>query len=72
MKESRTFHKILGILFITFGIIFYLTPVPGTTILIILGFVFIIGKKRTLYFFNEFLSKKVFKLLKIRKIIKKI
>lgn len=72
MNNSIILHKILGVIFIIFGLIFYITPVPGTTVLIILGFIFLIGKKRTLHFFNEVLSKKLFKLLKIKKIIKKI
>ena len=72
MKESKIFHKTLGIIFITFGIIFYLTPVPGTTILIILGFIFLIGKKKTLNFFKRIFSHKMFNKLRIKKIVEKL
>lgn len=71
IKELKNFHKVLGIIFIFSGIILYPTPIPRTTLLIVLGFVWIIGKKRTLHFFKEILSKKMFKFLKINKIIKK-
>ena len=72
MKESNLFHKILGVVCITTGVVFYVTPVPGTTALIIIGFVFIIGKDRTTLFLKESLSKEIFESLKIEQIIKKI
>lgn len=72
MKESRTFHKILGITFIITGVILYPTPIPGTTVLVILGFVWFIGKDRTLLFFKKVFNKKMFKLLKVKSIVKKI
>jgi len=69
--KYETFHKILGIVFISIGVIFYITPLPGTTILIIIGFILLIGEKRTKHFLKEILGKKVFKYLKINKIIKR-
>lgn len=68
----ENFHKILGILFIITGVIFWITPIPGTTLLIILGFVWLIGKNRTTYFLKEILGKKVFKFLKVRSVVKKL
>jgi len=72
VNKSVIFHKILGFIFITFGLIFYLTPIPGTTILIVAGFVFLIGKKKTLNFFKRILSHKMFNKLRVKSIIKKI
>jgi chromate transport protein ChrA len=71
MNKSTKIHKILGIIFIFIGIILYPTPIPGSTLLVVLGFIWIIGKKRTLHFLKEKLNKKLFKFLKIKKIIKK-
>jgi len=68
----KKFHRILGALFIAVGVIFWITPIPGTTLLIILGFVWLVGKNRTLYFLKEVLGKKIFEFLKVRRIIKKI
>jgi hypothetical protein len=72
MKEYKIFHKILGVLFIFIGIISYLIPVPGSTLLVVLGFIWLVGKNKTLYFFREILGKRIFKFLKIKKVIKKI
>ncbi|HBA45781.1 hypothetical protein A2W67_01725 [Candidatus Nomurabacteria bacterium RIFCSPLOWO2_02_40_28] len=72
MKKWHPFHKVLGALFLITGVIFYITPIPGTTLLIILGLVWLIGKNRTSYFFKEILGKKVFKFLRLGKLIKKI
>jgi len=70
--QWKNFHKILGILFIFFGIVFYITPIPGTTLLIIIGLIWLLGEKRTLYFLKELLGKKLFNFLKIKKEIKKL
>ena len=72
MREKINFHKVLGSIFILIGLIFYTTPVPGTTFLIILGLIFLFGKKKTLYLLKDHLNKKVFKSLRIKSIIKKI
>lgn len=72
MKKLENFHKILGALFIITGVIFWITPIPGTTLLIILGFVWLVGKNKTTYFLKEVLGKKVFKFLKIRSVVKKL
>ncbi len=72
MNEWKNYHKAIGVIFIGTGIIFYPTPIPGTTILIILGFVWLIGKKRTLNFLHEVLNKKIFNFLKVKSIIKKL
>lgn len=66
------FHKILGVIFIVVGLVSYITPVPGSTLLIILGFVWLFGKGRTLRLLKKILSKKMFKLLKLENIIKRI
>jgi hypothetical protein len=39
MKRWEIFHKILGIVFVIAGLASYPTPVPGSTLLIVLGFV---------------------------------
>ena len=70
MRNLENFHKILGALFIVVGIIFWITPIPGTTLLIILGFVWLLGKNRTSHFLKEILGKKIFKFLKIRNVVK--
>ncbi|MBP9748112.1 MAG: hypothetical protein KBD17_00575 [Candidatus Pacebacteria bacterium] len=72
MKKLENFHKILGLLFIITGVIFWLTPVPGTTLLIILGFVWLIGKYKTSHFLKDILGKKIFKFLKIKQVVKKL
>lgn len=71
MKESKTFHKILGFVLIFGGIILYPTPIPGTTLLIILGLIWIIGEQKTLHFLKKILSKKILKKLKIKSFMKK-
>jgi hypothetical protein len=72
MKNWEYFHKIFGIILIIIGIITYLTPIPGSTLLIVLGFIWLIGKKRTSYFFKEILGKKLFNFLKIKSLVKKL
>lgn len=72
MKEWRKLHIILGIIFILVGITFYLTPIPGTTLLIVLGFIWIMGKERTLFFLKKVLGEKVFKSLKLEQVIEKL
>lgn len=73
MKErSIKVHKILGIIFIIVGIVFYFTPMPGTTFLIILGFIWYKGKKKTTAFLKEVFSKKMYESLKIKNIMKEI
>lgn len=71
-NKKEIIHKILGIIFIIVGVIFYITPIPGTTFLIIIGFVLLIGEKRTLHFLKRILGDKIFKSLKIKSIVKKI
>ncbi len=70
-NNINIFHKILGIIFITIGVFFYITPLPGTTFLIIVGFILLVGEKRTKYFLKEILGRKIFKFLQINKIVKK-
>lgn len=72
MKNWLTFHKIVGILFILIGVVSYPTPIPGSTILIMLGFIWIIGKNKTISFFKKHLTKKIFKSLKINRVVKKL
>jgi len=72
MKNLNIIHKIIGISFIVVGLISYIFPVPGSTVLVVLGFVWLIGKDRSLYFLKEILGKKIFKLLKIKKVVKEI
>ncbi len=72
MKNLSIVHKIIGISFIVVGLISYVFPVPGSTVLVVLGFVWLIGKDRSLYFLKEILGKKIFKLLKIKKVVKEI
>ncbi|MFA6602138.1 MAG: hypothetical protein WCT02_04790, partial [Candidatus Paceibacterota bacterium] len=62
----------LGALFIITGVIFWITPIPGTTLLIILGFVWLVGKNKTSYFLKEVLGKKIFKFLKVERVVKKL
>ncbi|MFH1201068.1 MAG: hypothetical protein V1484_01930 [bacterium] len=71
MKEQGNFYKILGILFIVVGVVFYITPVPGTTLLIVTGFVLLMGKNRTLHFLKKVLGEKIFKFLKLERVIEK-
>jgi len=70
--ELEVFHKIIGIVLILIGMISYVFPVPGSTLLVALGFVWLIGKVKTLIFLKEILGKKIFKLLKIDKVVKDI
>lgn len=72
IRKYKYYHKILGIILIFTGIILYPTPIPGTTFMILLGFVFFIGKKKTVEFFRHILSHKAFRFLKINKIVNKI
>jgi len=71
MKEWKKLHIVLGILFIVVGITFYITPIPGTTLLIITGFVWLMGKDKTVYFLKKVLGEKGFKFFKIERIIEK-
>ena len=71
-KKWKIFYKTLGFIFIVVGVSLYWTPVPGTTILIILGLEWFIGKSKTLSFFKENLNKKVFRYLRLGAIIKKM
>jgi len=70
--SNEIFRKIMGVLLILFGIILYITPIPTTSLLIVLGFVFIIGKDKTLIFLKKILSNKTFKKLNIEDFIKKM
>jgi hypothetical protein len=70
--ELRVVHKAIGIGLIIIGLISYVFPIPGSTVLVVLGFVWLIGKNKTLYFLREILGKKIFKLLKIKKVVKEI
>lgn len=72
MRHWNNFHKILGILFVVTGIITYIVPIPGSTLLIVLGLVWLIGKNKTLHFFREILGKKLFKFLKIKRVVEKV
>jgi hypothetical protein len=72
MKNREGLHKLFGIFLILAGIILYPTPIPGTTSLCILGFVWLIGEKRTINFLRKILGGKIFKSLKIKKLISKI
>ncbi len=72
MKKWEYFYKIFGIILITTGIITYVVPIPGSTLLIVLGLIWLIGKKRTLSFFEKNLNKKVFNSLKIKGLVKKL
>lgn len=69
---NKYIHKIIGIFFIIIGIVLYPTPIPGTTLLIILGFVWFMGKNKTLIFLKRVLNKKIFIDLKIKSLVKKI
>jgi len=70
--NNEVFRKIMGVLLIFSGIILYITPIPATSLLIVLGFVFIIGKDKTLIFLKKILSNKTFKKLNIEDFIKKM
>lgn len=72
MKKMGMIHKIIGIVLVLAGVISYLFPVPGSTMLVVLGFVWLIGKNKTMFFLKEVLGKKIFKLLKIKKAVKDI
>ncbi len=72
MKDKITFHKILGMVFIIFGIIMYPTPIPGTSILILLGFVWFMGKRKTISYLRHILSRKAFAFLHVKEIVKNI
>ena len=72
MKKHKLISKIVGITFICVGVIFYLTPIPGTTFLIFLGLFLYIGPKKTLVFFKKHLSKENFKRLRVELLVKKL
>jgi uncharacterized membrane protein YbaN (DUF454 family) len=72
MKGWELFHKIIGVLFILIGVVFYFTPLPGTTLLIIIGFIWLVGKNKTIHFTKEILGKKLFKSLKIKWAFEKV
>ena len=70
--EIEIIHKIIGILLIFIGVVSYLFPIPGSTILVILGFVWLIGKNKSISFLRKILGKKIFKSLKIKEVVKDI
>ena len=55
--NKEILHKIVGIVLITLGIIFYLTPIPGTTFCIIFGLFLLFGRKRGTNILNKFEAK---------------
>jgi hypothetical protein len=57
MGKWKIYYKISGIILIAIGVIFYLTPLPGTTFLIICGFILIFGKKRGIKLLNKLENK---------------
>lgn len=71
-SKFKHFHKVFGIIFIIIGIIFYPTPAPGTTLLILVGFIWFMGKKKTIESFKNVLSHKMFNFLKIKKLVSKL
>ncbi len=54
------------------GLISYIFPVPGSTVLVVLGFVWLIGKNKSISFLRKILGKKIFKSLKIKEVVKDI
>ncbi|MCM2338891.1 MAG: hypothetical protein NDI62_00315 [Burkholderiales bacterium] len=70
--ELEIFHKLIGIFLIILGLISYIFPIPGSTLLVALGFVWLVGKEKTLSFLRMALNKKIFRSLKIDKLIKDI
>ncbi len=72
MKNLSVVHRIIGISFIVVGLISYIFPVPGSTVLVVLGFVWLIGKNKSLSFLRKILGKKIFKSLKIKEVVKDI
>lgn len=71
-NKQNNIHKVLGATFIIIGVVLYPTPIPGTTILAVLGFIWFMGKNKTLVFLKSLLNKSIFKKLQIKNIIKKI
>jgi uncharacterized membrane protein HdeD (DUF308 family) len=71
-RTSVTIHHLLGAILIILGILLYLTPIPGTTLLILIGFVWLLGGHRATHFFKRVLGKKAFKSMKVESVIKKI
>ena len=72
MSLWKILHKIIGVLLIILGLTSYVFPAPGSTLLVSIGFVWLMGKDRTLYFLREILGKKIFKSLKIKSIVRKV
>ena len=72
MKGWDVFHKIFGTLLIAIGAIFFVSPIPGSAPVIVLGLVWLIGKRRALYFLREILGKRMFKLFRIKKVVDKM
>jgi hypothetical protein len=70
--EIETIHKIIGIFLILVGFVSYIFPIPGSTLLVALGFVWLIGKNKALSFLRKILGSKIFKLLKIKKVVEEI
>ncbi|MEI6580781.1 MAG: hypothetical protein WCO07_01270 [bacterium] len=68
--ELEVIHKAIGIFLIVLGLISYVFPIPGSTLLVVLGLVWLIGKYRAISFLRKILGIKIFKLLRIKKIIK--
>jgi len=64
-------HKIFGSAFILLGIALYPTPLPGTTILVIVGLVWLIGERRSRRFLMKIFGPKIFRRIKAPKIIDK-
>jgi len=70
--ELITIHKIIGVTLILVGILSYVLPVPGSTLLVVLGIVWLLGRNKAGRFLKKVFGEKVFKLLKIKNAIKKI
>lgn len=72
MKIWYVVHRIIGILLILVGLTFYVFSAPGSTLLVVLGFVWLVGKNKTLLFLRKILGEKIFKSLKEKDILNKV
>ncbi len=72
MNKFEIIHKMIGMGLILIGLISYIFPIPGSTLLIVLGFVWLIGKTRSISFLRKILGKKIFRLLKTKKVVEEI
>jgi hypothetical protein len=55
--KTEHHHAILGVLLIVVGLASYILPIPGSTFLVVLGLVWIFGRRKVTHLFKKLKAK---------------